>query len=187
MALRRDEVLDTAMTLLGEQGSRALTHRAVDRAADLPEGTASNYFRTRDALIAGILERLTHAEAEAMAALRFRRPSAGSVGAVAELGAEMIRFMLGPGRTLTLARHALFLEASWRPELRPALVRASQTWWTATADLLAATGSPEPERHGRWLLAYIDGLLADQLCRPDPAFDPEAAIAAAVRGMVGPG
>lgn len=162
-----------------------MTHRGVDRAAGLPEGTASNYFRTRDALIAGILEHLARAEAQAIAALGFTRPPADA-RAVAQLGARMIRILLGPGRRLTLARHALFLEASWRPEFRPALVRASQRWWTATARLLDATGSPDPERHGRWLLAYIDGLLADQLCRPDPAFDPEAAIAAALHGMIEP-
>jgi AcrR family transcriptional regulator len=51
---------------------RGLTHRAVDRTAGLPEGSASYYFRTRQALLQATVERLaelTGADMLASAAL----------------------------------------------------------------------------------------------------------------------
>ncbi|MEH3033773.1 MAG: TetR family transcriptional regulator [Aeromicrobium erythreum] len=50
---RRSRLADAGLQVLAEQGARGLTHRAVDVAAGLPLGTASNYFRSRDDLVAG--------------------------------------------------------------------------------------------------------------------------------------
>jgi hypothetical protein len=55
---RIDEVGDAAIVVLAEQGTRGLTHRAVDTAADLPPGTSSNYARTRAALLMLTLRRI---------------------------------------------------------------------------------------------------------------------------------
>jgi DNA-binding transcriptional regulator YbjK len=57
MATRREQLLDAAITVLGERGIHALTHRAVDAQAGLPAGSASNHFRTRDALLDGVMDR----------------------------------------------------------------------------------------------------------------------------------
>ena len=62
MTGRRDDLLDAAICLLGERGTHALTHRAVDAAAGLPAGSASNYFRTRDALLNAVVERFAARE-----------------------------------------------------------------------------------------------------------------------------
>lgn len=48
---RRHRLRDAAIDLLAHSGSRGLTHRAVDAAADVPLGTTKNYFPTRDALL----------------------------------------------------------------------------------------------------------------------------------------
>jgi hypothetical protein len=45
------EIADAAIGLLAAEGMRGLTHRTVDRAADLPKGSTSYYFRTRQALL----------------------------------------------------------------------------------------------------------------------------------------
>src|SRR5258708_36489485 len=55
---RRAEIADAAIATLARDGMRGLTHRAVDRAAGLPEGSASYYFRTRQALLQATVERL---------------------------------------------------------------------------------------------------------------------------------
>lgn len=55
---RRRTLADAGLEVLAAHGARGLTHRAVDRAAGVPLGTASNYFATRDALIAGLVERI---------------------------------------------------------------------------------------------------------------------------------
>jgi hypothetical protein len=97
----------------------------------------------------------------------------------------MVGFLLGPGRTATLARHTIFLEAARRPELRADLLAATAPFWDLIAGRLAAAGSPDPRAHARLLLAYLDGLILDQLLRPDPAFDREPAVLALLRGLAG--
>src|SRR5258706_532191 len=59
---RRDDNPDAAIPRLGENGVRGLTHRGVDAAAGVPAGTTSNYFRTRAALIGGVVERFAARE-----------------------------------------------------------------------------------------------------------------------------
>ena len=58
MISRKDVVTDSAIAVVAEQGVRGLTHRAVDALAELPVGSTSNVYRTRDALISGIMERI---------------------------------------------------------------------------------------------------------------------------------
>ena len=72
---------------------RRLTHRAVDAAADLPLGSTSNRFRTRDALLVGVLGRILERETAIWTrlAIDIRTPTvdavAGALGALlAELG-----------------------------------------------------------------------------------------------------
>ncbi|MEV6757536.1 TetR/AcrR family transcriptional regulator [Streptomyces sp. NPDC051214] len=55
---RRDRLRDAAIDVLAQAGSRGLTHRAVDAAADVPLGTTKNYFPTRDALLRAGTERI---------------------------------------------------------------------------------------------------------------------------------
>src|SRR4051794_38005565 len=58
MADRRTGILDAALSVLADDGMRALTHRAVDAAAGIAPGSTSYYFRTRAALVAGCIDRL---------------------------------------------------------------------------------------------------------------------------------
>src|SRR5690349_24244767 len=57
-AERRTQLADAGLAVLAAEGARGLTHRAVDAAADLPAGTASNYFKSRDALLGALGERI---------------------------------------------------------------------------------------------------------------------------------
>lgn len=56
-AARRDRLADAAMLILARDGTRGLTHRAVDAEAGEPPGTTSRYFRTRQALLTAVMER----------------------------------------------------------------------------------------------------------------------------------
>jgi AcrR family transcriptional regulator len=55
---RRAAVTDAALEVLGREGSRALTHRAVDARAQVPAGTCANYFPSRAALMLAMAERI---------------------------------------------------------------------------------------------------------------------------------
>lgn len=64
--LRRDLVIDAAISVLAEGGARRLTHRAIDQYLRMPEGTTSNYFRRRDQLILAISQRILDIDVAAM-------------------------------------------------------------------------------------------------------------------------
>ena len=55
---RRDLLIDTAIILLAEKGEAGLSYRNLDQAAQLPTGTASNYFRNRNELIQETVARI---------------------------------------------------------------------------------------------------------------------------------
>ncbi|WP_188549066.1 TetR/AcrR family transcriptional regulator [Sediminivirga luteola] len=58
MSSRRHEILDAAVRVLGAEGPRGLTHRAIDREAGLPLGSTANLFGRRTELLQGIVARM---------------------------------------------------------------------------------------------------------------------------------
>ena len=61
-AATRERALDAAVELLGVHGLRALTHARVDERAGLPLGSTSNWFRTRRALLGGVVDWIAERE-----------------------------------------------------------------------------------------------------------------------------
>ena len=159
---RRDAVLAAAVEVLGTVGSRGFTHRAVDRAAGLAEGSTSYYFRTRQTLLLAALARLTELDAAEAAAFIGAKPPA-DLDALAKLLAVFLERWLTTGRERTLARYELTLESTRQPELRRTLVESGEWFRTSAVRLLAGLGAADAERRGRDLVAYLDGLVFDQL------------------------
>ncbi|TQS42460.1 TetR/AcrR family transcriptional regulator [Cryptosporangium phraense] len=181
---RKAQVLAAAVRVLGGQGTRALTHRAVDSEGGLPAGTTSNYFRSRDALLSGILGYLLEQETSAFASLA-GAPRPVSVDELAARLGALLRELAGPARTLTLARHAIFLEAAHRESLRVELLTWSETLWAWGGEWLTALGSREPVAHVRQVLAFADGLLMDRLARGgEGEFAPEEPLAALLGALL---
>ncbi|MFM9371193.1 TetR/AcrR family transcriptional regulator [Streptomyces sp. Da 82-17] len=119
---RRTALLDAAIEVLAQEGSRGLTLRAVDKAAGVPTGTTTNYFANRAELLRQIMgrtkERLTPdpvAMAETMKAEPGRELTA-------TLLRELVERMRGD-RSSHLAMLELRLEATRRPELQEDLTR----------------------------------------------------------------
>lgn len=162
---RRELIADAAITTVAREGSRGLTHRAVDRAAGLAEGSTSYYFRTRDALLAATVARL----AELDARLVPENPAASDdplAGAVVELE-RMLAAALGPGRDRLLARYALALEGTRRPDLRVVLRRGESALQEKLAGVCARLGAPDPLRAAGDLLVLLDGVLFAAVTRED--------------------
>lgn len=183
MANRRDDLLDAAIDLLGKQGVRALTHRAVDAAAGLPVGSTSNYFRTRDALFDAIVERVPARERanwEELAAHLAPRTTSDLASGLAAFA----RDSAGRHRTLALSRYAILVEASRRPELRAQLAAtgARVSAWFGT--WLRLVGSTDPDHHTHVVGNYLTGLILHQLAMPDPAFDPTAHLDALLTSLI---
>jgi DNA-binding transcriptional regulator YbjK len=114
---RRTQILDAAIDILADIGVGGLTHRQVDQHTQLPAGTTSNYFRTRQALLEATAARTVELHWQRVEILQ------NAVGPMTREGVKaLITQMLSPDeemRRVTLARFELFMEGTRRPELRP--------------------------------------------------------------------
>jgi DNA-binding transcriptional regulator YbjK len=180
---RQEVLLDSAIALLGTRGIRQLTHRAVDAAAGLPAGSTSNYFRTREALIAAIVDRFAERERAAWESVAdLVRPSSADELAGA-LAAYLVRAS-GPERVVTLARYTLLVEAALQPHLQRQLRATAAGIREWGAHWLRVIGSRQPETDCQVILDQLDGILLHQLAFPEARFDPYSQIMTLVRALV---
>ncbi|MGV9778398.1 TetR/AcrR family transcriptional regulator [Streptosporangium sp. NPDC003464] len=158
---RREEITDVAIAVLAAEGMRGLTHRTVDRAAGLPEGSTSYYFRTRQALLQATVHRLAEGTAADLAALK---AAAGSdLEGLVEAVVTVVGQWLTTGRDRQLARYELSLEAVRRPELHRVLMASGDHLREMITELLASARVPEAHRHAVDLIAFLDGVVFDRL------------------------
>ncbi|MBH5338738.1 TetR family transcriptional regulator C-terminal domain-containing protein [Streptomyces pactum] len=161
---RRTLLADAAVTVLAEAGIRGLTHRAVDRAANLPPGTTSAYFRTRQALLTALVRHLVALDQAELAEAAARAPAPRDAGELAaEIAGLAARRLTGDGRRRSLARYACAIESVHHPELREILVPRENRARRTVCDFLAAHGAVDPEERTVTLLTCVDGLVFDRL------------------------
>ncbi|MGP3684054.1 TetR/AcrR family transcriptional regulator [Streptomyces sp. IBSNAI002] len=156
---RRDRLRDAAIAVLAEAGGRGLTHRAVDAAADVPTGTAKNYFPTRDALLRAVAERCLEQYRAVAAALAGAGPGPSDARELAALLAGLLRDVAGTGRARTLAYLELQTEATRRPWLAGLLDPIAASDFAAYGHLLHSAGLPAAPRHVRALTLALHGAL----------------------------
>ena len=142
MAGRREHILDAAIRILGQSGMHALSHRAVDHAAELPAGSTSNYFRTRSALLESVVERFADRERATWDDIALQYPT--SPGDLSGLLAGFVRTALGANREVTMARYVVLLEAAMQPTLRVAVARTASRVTASGINWMRAAGSSHP-------------------------------------------
>ncbi len=170
--------------MLAEAGARGLTHRAVDTEAGVPIGTASNYFRSRDALLGALGERIMErfAPDEAIVAkLAGRTPSR-------ELFVDYLRYILERTTAqpdLTRALIELRLEAARRPGLAEILGATLRQGYRDDVAFHLTTGLPGGAVEIALLHYAMDGLLLDLLTTSiDADLTPDEALTAFVDRLV---
>ncbi|MGW5867619.1 TetR/AcrR family transcriptional regulator [Streptomyces sp. NPDC055239] len=156
---RTELIADTALALLAERGMRGLTHRAVDDAAGLPQGSTSNYARTRLALLEAVVRRQAEREAVVLDPGELPDAAGGREPLVASLALALHRYLAEGSRHLLVSRYELALEATRRPELRAYYDAAGAQFREPLTAMLRAAGSTDPDRHTLALVAWCDGLL----------------------------
>jgi DNA-binding transcriptional regulator YbjK len=171
--------------VVGTGGMRELTHRAVDAAAGLPLGSTSNRFRTREALVTGLLGRILARETAVWAEAATAERTASLADFAAATG-QLLVVLTTDERVLSQARRAIFVEATRSAAVRDEIDRAQAQLAAWMEPLLAELGSPDARGDVRHLLALIDGLVGLQLANPRPDFDPATAVEALLRGLVEP-
>ena len=179
-AASRERALEAAVELLGAEGVRALSHARVDERAALPPGSTSNWFRTRRALLGGIVDWI--AERERADLEPAAMPTISRVDELIEGLCAMAEMQTGPFAARTRARYALFLELAGDPELGKPLRRQRREFEQWTERIVIAVGIADPVPATRAIMALGDGLLLHRLT-VDPELDMRPAIERAVRAL----
>ncbi|WP_448627989.1 TetR/AcrR family transcriptional regulator [Geodermatophilus sp. URMC 64] len=179
MAQTRERAIDAAIELLGDQGLRALTHARVDERAGLPKGSTSNHFRTRQALLSGVVERFVEIQMPQADAASSARSADELVDALCDL----VGRALGADRTRTAARLALFVEAGHNPAVQEALARGRAALVAPLLITLARLGARDPHAATRAVVACLQGLLLGHIARLDDV-DPRPALDLVVRAAL---
>ncbi len=178
ISVRRAAIADAAIAVLETEGGRGLTHRAVDRRAGLPQGSTSNPFPTREALLTAALHRVVELERPAVEAMEALVPGGPyEPHRAAELLADFVEALLEPPRArLNAARFELELEARRRPEFQGALNRVRGDYLKIAERLLPSAGCTRPRDHAPQLLVLLDGLMLNQLFEPASALPRDAIV-----------
>jgi DNA-binding transcriptional regulator YbjK len=185
---RRTALLEATLHLIGTGGLAAVTHRAVEAEAGLPHGSTTYYFKTKQALLEAAVERLleidrARADEIAHALSRALAPREPLRELDLEGIARAIVAWLEQDRAYQLARYELQIESARRPELRAAMQRGGEAFLRVLEPIVVAAGSAQPARDARIALAMVNGLMLEQLARPEPDFASDV-LPAALRKLL---
>lgn len=161
---RRDLLRDAAIEVLARQGGRGLTHRAVDHEAGLPEGTAKNYFGTRDALLQAAAERCVErywADLRLMEAAEIE----GREHLVVLLR-ELLDRALTVNRSRVLAYIELHAEAARRPRVQETLAELTRADLALHLEAHKAAGLPATRRSAAMVTMCLNSALTYLLAQP---------------------
>lgn len=164
----RIRALDAAIDVVGRDGVRALTHARVDAAAGLPRGSTSNHFRTRAALVAGVIAHIAERERADSGIPTIRTPDD-----LAATLTGMVEVQSTAFATRTRARYALFLEAD--ADAADPLHRGRAGFEKWVRDMLFALGGTDAAERAPFLMATCEGLLLHRL-----TVDPDAPVGTSV-------
>lgn len=177
---RRTVLGGAALDVVARAGLDALTHQAVDDAAGMPRGSTAHVFRSRSALIDGVIEALERRDRELMAEML-----AAGIPDSREALVEMFADFVGtcgqpPGSIRARARLALTLD---HPELFAA---AHERFVVAVAEVIGMIGGDdEPIATARRCLAQMDGEMLHILTLRREAGVDRPALVATFRHLLG--
>ena len=179
MRTNRDRALDAGIELLGTEGVRSLTHGRVDQRAGLPKGSTSNCFRTRAALLEGVIDALLAAETAPVGAAF----AAASVEEMVDALTGLFEFLTGPQAVVTTARLSLYLEAAHDEALSAALARGRATLEEQIRPSFVALGAPDPDLAIQALATTFEGMFLHALAR-HAAIDARRLIDLVIRAVL---
>jgi len=171
---RRRALSDAAIDLLATSGVHGVTHRAVEQAARLPPGTASNYFRSREALLVAAANRIVelhHADMDRAAQHHTATTTDTTSGArIADLLIDLLtESLLTAATTLRIRYQAIYelqLEALRRPALASALAGLADRSTRLTGDHHTTFGLPIPTETIPTLITLYGGTLFTLVTTP---------------------
>lgn len=161
---RRERLADAALEVLAREGSRGLTHRAVDAQAGEPTGTTSRYFRTRDALLRALVERardLHFAELD-------RAPRGGiAPDALVDHLCDVVVGAVTGSRARNLAMVEMLIESTRHPELKALMTQLREAQIELMRAIHRAAGIELDRVLANRLVAVIGGLVVAAITTPE--------------------
>jgi len=165
-AERRRELCDAAIQLLADHGAKGLSHLKVDRKAGVPDGTTSFYFRTREALLRAVAERLAELDLATLQSVADSADGGGDNPSPSRLSQVVIQAGSEPQLSHTRARYELTMQAARDPELAATLRQATDAFTKLHREILvhlmphgAELESAVVEDLSNVTLTFINGLL----------------------------
>lgn len=161
---RRALLADAAITVIARMGPPGLSHRAVDEEAEVPRGTTSNYFRTRQALLVAALTRVVGLHLGWIAEQRAKFDGPLDRDGVADVMAAVVEQATTTHRAQYIAMFELALESTRRPELQAVM---PEVLGTAVSVMQAAHRGTEPdELELRMVAMFYNGAVFTSLVVP---------------------
>jgi DNA-binding transcriptional regulator YbjK len=169
---RRDVILRATLSLIGERGPDAVTHRAVAERAGVPLSATTYWFDSKDQLLQESL--LLAAREEVERVERVVLDLAPRELDVLEW-ARAVSAVLAADLESDPVRHVALIELVLEGTRRPWLGEEVARWHDAQLRLaevgLRATGSPDPRADAPLVVAAVTGFMLGQIVYPVEDFE----------------
>ncbi len=163
---RRRDLCDAAIQLLADHGAKGLSHLKVDRKAGVPDGTTSFYFRTREALLRAVAERLAELDLASLQSVADSADGRGDNPSPSRLSQVVIQAGSEPQLSRTKARYELTMHAARDPAMAAILQQATDGFTKLHREILVQLmphggelESAVVEDLSNVTLTFINGLL----------------------------
>ncbi len=164
---RRELLLQATLRLIARDGVDAVSHRAVAELAQVPLGSTTYWFDSRQDMLRAALEMFAREETaslrERLAGVLSGRLSRKRL--VDEFTAHLLP-QLGEARWRAVAQYALLQEATRQPQLAQVCREWTAAWNEVLGEMFDSLGARSPQLEARLLLAMLDGLLVGELAVP---------------------
>jgi DNA-binding transcriptional regulator YbjK len=164
---RREALADAAIAIVAHEGTHGLSHRAVDEAAEVPRGTTSNYFRSRDALLEATVARVVQLHFEWIGELRAKRAHELDRAALQEILSTVLTEAVTIHRDRYRAMLELLLEGTRRPELHEVLAKIFGGAFELIHDAHRADGVEPTEEEVHLMRVCYIGVLFGYVVLPE--------------------
>ncbi len=179
---RREQLLDAAITLFAEGGSRGITHRAVAARAGLPPATTTYYFTSIDELIDEALERhldIWLRDLNALTTVEFPNDLTLDGGSALISAAFAIR-----STDVVCLQLSVYLAAARNPDLRGKAAEALGALEALTARVLRSARVPKHEELAHSVMSVIAGSAVSRISEHWSDADEAAKLYRAILGLV---
>lgn len=168
---RRNALLDAAIELFAEGGSRGITHRAVAARAGLPPATTTYYFASIDELISEALNRHLEQWSSEIGELT-KDPVDADISIEDASSLIGIAFAARPPQVVAM-QISIYMAAAGDEALRPKATAALTALETLAGKLLQHVGVPDPDFMAQAVVAAIAGSALRRLSHDDDQHEAE--------------